>query len=153
MNERSSRAHTLFIVTLKQTTQRQAESLSDSQPVLNTVESHLFLADLGGSEQVKKSLVKGGRMDDHIGYVLEVQPHWALATFSSRSLNNCLSCSLRSSHVLGDQMREAVYINLGLFALKKCIRGLNRKQDYIPYQVSWLDTILEYDTMGTGIVL
>jgi len=64
MNERSSRAHTLFIVTLKkQTTQRQVESLSDSQPVLNTVESHLFLADLGGSDQVKKSLVTGGRMD------------------------------------------------------------------------------------------
>jgi len=72
MNERSSHVHTVFIVTLKQPTQRQVESLSDSQPVFNTVESHLLLADLGGSEQVKKSLVKGGRKDDHIGYVLEV---------------------------------------------------------------------------------
>jgi hypothetical protein len=32
-------------------------------------------------------------------------------------------------------MREAVYINEGLFALKKCIRGLNKQDDYIPYQV------------------
>jgi hypothetical protein len=32
-------------------------------------------------------------------------------------------------------MREAVYINKGLFALKKCIRGLNKRDEYIPYQV------------------
>ena len=30
-------------------------------------------------------------------------------------------------HVLGQNMREAVYINLGLLALKKCIEALNRK--------------------------
>ena len=39
------------------------------------------------------------------------------------------------SHVLGEQMREAVYINQGLFALKNCIRKLNEREDYIPYQV------------------
>jgi len=80
MNERSSRAHTLFIVTLKQTTQQEVASSSDGQPVLNMVESHLFLADLGGSEQVKKSLVKGGRMDDHVGYVPYQLPYCAWAT-------------------------------------------------------------------------
>jgi hypothetical protein len=42
---------------------------------------------------------------------------------------------VRCRHVLGEQMREAVYINEGLFALKKCIRGLNKQDDYIPYQV------------------
>eukprot|EP00750_Incisomonas_marina_P001461 INCI11267.2.p1 GENE.INCI11267.2~~INCI11267.2.p1 ORF type:complete len:720 (+),score=139.61 INCI11267.2:206-2365(+) len=114
MNERSSRAHTLFILTLKQTTQHASSVGGDaSMPGMqNTVTSKLFLADLGGSEQVKKSLVSGGRMDAHIG------------------------------HVLGDQMREAVYINQGLFALKKCIRRLNKQDDYIPYQDSKLTRLL-----------
>lgn len=42
MNDRSTRAHSLFIMTLKQ-----------SQPSTSvTLSSRLFLADLGGSEQV-----------------------------------------------------------------------------------------------------
>jgi len=45
MNDRSTRAHSLFIMTLKQ-----------SQPSTSvTLSSRLFLADLGGSEQVGHS--------------------------------------------------------------------------------------------------
>ena len=47
MNERSSRAHSLFILSLKQTA-------LDTGVVVN---SKLFFLDLGGSEQVKKSKV------------------------------------------------------------------------------------------------
>ena len=50
MNDRSSRAHALFILTLRQT--------CDSTGV--TRKSNLFLADLGGSEKVSKSGVKAG---------------------------------------------------------------------------------------------
>eukprot|EP00619_Florenciella_sp_RCC1007_P013565 CAMPEP_0205923106 /NCGR_PEP_ID=MMETSP1325-20131115/15638_1 /ASSEMBLY_ACC=CAM_ASM_000708 /TAXON_ID=236786 /ORGANISM="Florenciella sp., Strain RCC1007" /LENGTH=220 /DNA_ID=CAMNT_0053291261 /DNA_START=32 /DNA_END=694 /DNA_ORIENTATION=+ len=39
-------------------------------------------------------------------------------------------------------MREAVYINLGLLALKKVIEALNRKATYIPYQDSKLTMLL-----------
>lgn len=42
MNDRSTRAHSLFIMTLKQSHPTTAVTLS----------SRLFLADLGGSEQV-----------------------------------------------------------------------------------------------------
>ena len=49
MNERSSRAHSLFILTL---TQRHKQSHV-------VVRSKLFLADLGGSEQLKKSEASG----------------------------------------------------------------------------------------------
>ena len=45
MNERSSRAHSIFIIRLKQTCQDTGV----------TSMSRLFLADLGGSEQLKKS--------------------------------------------------------------------------------------------------
>lgn len=86
MNERSSRAHSLFILTLKQCA--AAEGI--------TVQSQLFLADLGGSEQVKRSKVESGEMSNAAGFVM------------------------------GDRMREAVYINLGLLALKNCIEGLNK---------------------------
>ena len=66
MNERSSRAHTLFILTLKQTTCFERTS-NEPGPIKNTVLSQLFLADLGGSEQVKRSLVAPGHIDEHIG--------------------------------------------------------------------------------------
>jgi hypothetical protein len=58
-----------------------------------------------GSENVKRSEVHHGEMHEHYG------------------------------HILGNQMREAVYINLGLLALKKCIDALNRGHSYVPYQV------------------
>ena len=139
MNERSSRAHTLFILTLKQTTQHASSVGGDaSMPGMqNTVTSKLFLADLGGSEQVKKSLVSGGRMDAHIGCVdnsrcvVHAPPAGTMQSFA----DNIVIVVVHCRHVLGDQMREAVYINQGLFALKKCIRRLNKQDDYIPYQV------------------
>ena len=55
MNSRSSRAHALLILTLKQNS-GGVES-----------ESHLCLADLGGSEQLKKSGVTGVRLKETIG--------------------------------------------------------------------------------------
>ena len=55
MNNRSSRAHALLILTLKQNS-GGVES-----------ESHLCLADLGGSEQLSKSGATGVRMQEAIG--------------------------------------------------------------------------------------
>ena len=50
MNERSSRAHCLFVISLDQKNLDTGVSCKSS----------LFLADLGGSEQVKKSKVNVG---------------------------------------------------------------------------------------------
>lgn len=47
MNERSSRAHSILILSLKQRNLRTGVE----------IESKMFLADLGGSEQIKKSKV------------------------------------------------------------------------------------------------
>lgn len=93
MNDRSSRAHSLFILTLQQTCERSG--------VVRT--SRLFLADLGGSEQVKKSKVEAG------GHRMGLEEHFS-AGFNK-----------------GEHMREAVNINLGLLALKRCIESLNFK--------------------------
>jgi len=56
MNERSSRAHSVVMLALS-----QRHRSSDQK-----VESLLFLADLGGSEQVKKSKVSGSQMQEAI---------------------------------------------------------------------------------------
>lgn len=100
MNERSSRAHSLFILSLRMSRAGvEAASGGDGSPAGTVVvTSQLFLVDLGGSEQVKRSNVgDGGVMTEHHGYVV------------------------------GDRMREAISINLGLLALKRCIEALNRK--------------------------
>jgi hypothetical protein len=46
-------------------------------------------------------------------------------------------------------MRETVYINLSLLALKKCIEALNHRQSYIPYQDSKLTMLLSAG-LGNG---
>uniref|UniRef100_A0A7S2TR96 Kinesin motor domain-containing protein n=1 Tax=Lotharella oceanica TaxID=641309 RepID=A0A7S2TR96_9EUKA len=90
MNERSSRAHSLLIIRLKQWDEESGMAL----------ESRFILADLGGAEQVK------------------------------------------DSKVTGEQLKEAVFINLGLLALKKCINALQNRQAFIPYGDSMLTKLL-----------
>eukprot|EP00048_Salpingoeca_helianthica_P022385 m.17920 g.17920 ORF g.17920 m.17920 type:complete len:672 (-) comp7247_c0_seq2:39-2054(-) len=52
MNDRSSRAHSILMVTLEQTLRTTGQMMR----------SRLCIADLGGSEQIKKSQVSGGRL-------------------------------------------------------------------------------------------
>eukprot|EP00596_Hydrurales_sp_CCMP1899_P005227 CAMPEP_0119050078 /NCGR_PEP_ID=MMETSP1177-20130426/68072_1 /TAXON_ID=2985 /ORGANISM="Ochromonas sp, Strain CCMP1899" /LENGTH=726 /DNA_ID=CAMNT_0007028065 /DNA_START=291 /DNA_END=2471 /DNA_ORIENTATION=- len=114
MNDKSSRAHSLFILTLQQRCVRTNVQRT----------SRLFLADLGGSEQVKKSKV-GGAVKKSKGEEGEEGQEETSTGFE-----------------MGDRMREAVYINLGLLALKKCIEALNNRALYTPYQDSKLTMLL-----------
>lgn len=116
MNDRSTRAHSLFIVTLEQT----------HPTSVTTIRSRLFLADLGGSEQVKKSLVDAGG--------------------AREGAENNFSVGFE----LGQRMREAVYINLGLLALKKCVEALNNGSPYVPYQDSKLTMLLSEGLGGNS---
>lgn len=138
MNERSTRAHSIFILTLKQT------KVDSNLKIV----SKLFLADLGGSEQVKKSQVGAGESKKII-VPLD-------ATMGMRTGTGAAADSISTSqqeqlqqHVefsvgfeLGTQMREAVNINLGLLALKKCIEALNNKSTYVPFKESKLTMLL-----------
>jgi len=116
MNERSSRAHSVIIMTLNQS--------HPSDPVAST--SRLFLADLGGSEKLSKSKVDEG----------------------VKAAGTTTWEEYYESH---ERLTEAANINIGLFALKKCIDGLNDRQrakedgrppPYIPYQDSKLTMLL-----------
>ncbi|CAJ1954421.1 unnamed protein product [Cylindrotheca closterium] len=104
MNERSSRAHTLLILTLKQ----RAHTLGQ------VVTSRLFLLDLGGSENLKKS----------------------------------------KANTNAQRTKEAVNINLGLLALKRCTAALNSttrgKKSHVPYLDSKLTMLLSEGLGGNS---
>jgi kinesin family protein 5 len=60
MNERSSRAHTAFIVQISQTLHNKGGDDDD----LKLLKSHLYLVDLAGSERVKKSKAMGTQLTE-----------------------------------------------------------------------------------------
>jgi kinesin family protein 5 len=62
MNDRSSRAHSLFILKLQQA----------CQDTRNSVTSILFLADLGGSEHIKKSQTDAARTQEAVNINLDL---------------------------------------------------------------------------------
>ncbi len=103
MNERSSRAHSIFIMRMTQTCKSTGV----------TFKNRLLLADLGGSEQLKKS-----------------QP---LEISGNQEQND---------YARKQRAREAVNINLGLLALKQCVGALNRKASFVPYTDSKLTMML-----------
>ena len=64
MNETSSRAHTVFLVTL---TQRGGRTGGDEAVDESVISSQLALVDLAGCEQLKQSKVVGQRMREAVG--------------------------------------------------------------------------------------
>lgn len=103
INARSSRAHTLFIVTLHQECVQTGVSAT----------SRLFLADLGGSEQIKRSQ--------------PFRPDGVDENDEGRAKQ---------------RVQEAVNINLGLLALKQCVEALRKQKKHVPYSDSKLTMML-----------
>jgi hypothetical protein len=145
MNERSSRAHSLFILELNQ------QNLDSGV----SCKSRLFLADLGGCEQIKKSKVNVGK-SNHL-QVLKDETMGAAGSFLKKE---AAAPAAQEPHVSdddsapspspfstgfqqSDRLREAVYINLGLLALKQCVKSLNNAEsNYVPYSDSKLTLLL-----------
>lgn len=112
MNDRSSRAHSLFVLTLRQKCRRSGVART----------SRLFLADLGGSEQTKKSLpLRTAGPTDAGSDEAEAQE--------------------QEQETSKQRMAEAIHINLGLLALKQCVTALRRKK-HVPYSDSKLTLLL-----------
>jgi hypothetical protein len=113
MNDRSSRAHTLFLVTLTHTLPKPKKDVgandensveifgSDEDDDMLMVRSRLHLVDLAGCEQIKKSKVRG------------------------------------------QQRKEAVGINSSLLVLGKCITALVEEKSHVPYFESKLTMMLK----------
>ena len=113
MNDRSSRAHSLFMLTLTK----------------NGIQSTLVLADLGGSEDARRSGVTNNIVDAGKAEGEKIA-NWS-AYYQSRV-----------------RLQEAININKGLLAFRNCIRALHERQEskqaahYIPYQDSKLTLLL-----------
>mmetsp|Transcript_34120 Transcript_34120/g.102048 ORF Transcript_34120/g.102048 Transcript_34120/m.102048 type:complete len:813 (-) Transcript_34120:2163-4601(-) len=143
MNERSSRAHSLFILTLRQ------QCLSTDE--IKT--SKLFLADLGGCEQTKKSDISAGE-SNHVE-VLKQRMHSpeedGLSVVEIGESGEAVS-EYSTGFVKSDRMREAVYINLGLMSLKGCVEALNsgNPNAHVPYANSKLTMMLSSGLGGNS---
>ena len=126
MNQRSSRAHSVFIVKINQQCTDTGKSIT----------SKLFLADLGGCEQTKKSDLAAGR-SNHIDALKELEGTSQADTYEARQ-----EAKYSTGFVKSDRMREAVNINLGLMSLKSCIEALTHKRKHVPYANSKLTMLL-----------
>jgi len=140
MNERSTRAHTIFILSLAM--QRPA----DDQGSVRARSSRFFFADLGGSEQLSKS-----KADEGIQAPVTVVGGEEMSRLSWREYY---------SH--RQRIQETLNINKGLFSLKRVIEALQRRSrlaaegapqhqlPYVPYQDSKLTMLLQEALGGSS---
>ena len=101
MNERSSRAHALFILSISQT---------DAETGIERT-TRLFLADLGGSEKLTKSQAA----DDFKSHVV---------TIGGEEVSRITWAEYYAHR---GRLQESLNINVGLYALQRCIEGLRRR--------------------------
>jgi len=130
MNDRSSRAHSIFIVTLNQTNVATGVSRT----------SKLFLVDLGGCEQTKKSGIASGSSKHFERLKRETM---SVQGQDGEKENIEVDDEYSTGFVKSQRMREAVNINLGLMSLKACVNALvSGNTKYIPYADSKLTMML-----------
>lgn len=110
MNQRSTRAHTVVVLHL--------ETASNTCAATTTLSRSLCLVDLGGAEQVSKSI---------------------LSQAAKRVV---------ASGDVAARMQEAVFINMGLLALNKCVRALVNDDPHIPFNDSKLTMMLRAALQG-----
>mmetsp|Transcript_23456 Transcript_23456/g.54684 ORF Transcript_23456/g.54684 Transcript_23456/m.54684 type:complete len:883 (+) Transcript_23456:121-2769(+) len=140
MNERSTRAHTVFILSLA------AGPVSPGGP---NRRSRFFFADLGGSEQLSKSKVD--------------QETKAPVTVVGGEEHSRVTWAEYYQH--RQRVQETQNINRGLFSLKRVIEALHRRSQmsregvaasklpYVPYQDSKLTMLLQEALGGSARTL
>eukprot|EP00927_Polykrikos_kofoidii_P043828 TRINITY_DN37923_c0_g1_i1.p1 TRINITY_DN37923_c0_g1~~TRINITY_DN37923_c0_g1_i1.p1 ORF type:complete len:914 (+),score=171.20 TRINITY_DN37923_c0_g1_i1:70-2811(+) len=141
MNERSTRAHTIFVISLALHPMGTSPGIT-AQPR----KSRFFFADLGGSEQLTKS--QAG---------CDVK---AVVTVVGGEEQSRLSWNEYYQH--RQRIQETLNINKGLFSLKRVIEALHRRSrlskegtpqnllPYVPYQDSKLTMLLQEALGGSA---
>eukprot|EP00587_Corethron_hystrix_P002073 CAMPEP_0113327030 /NCGR_PEP_ID=MMETSP0010_2-20120614/18985_1 /TAXON_ID=216773 ORGANISM="Corethron hystrix, Strain 308" /NCGR_SAMPLE_ID=MMETSP0010_2 /ASSEMBLY_ACC=CAM_ASM_000155 /LENGTH=622 /DNA_ID=CAMNT_0000187697 /DNA_START=821 /DNA_END=2689 /DNA_ORIENTATION=- /assembly_acc=CAM_ASM_000155 len=177
MNAKSSRAHTLVVLTLRQ--KRIETSL--------TITSKLFMVDLGGSENTKKSRIEAGKssyleelkrknISNRIKQNIKDAEYTEELHTERVGVGKTTAIPVNFSHyiyddtirvtnevdsdappnvnsigfVKSDRMREAININLGLFALKRCVEALKSDLPFVPYASSKLTAMLSTGLGGNS---
>ncbi|CAE8622587.1 unnamed protein product, partial [Polarella glacialis] len=143
MNERSTRAHTVFVLALT----LQRPSVGGIQ--LPPRKSRFYFADLGGSEKLSKSKVDAGTK--------------APVTMVGGEEQSRISW--KEFYMHRQRVQESLNINKGLFSLKRVIEALHRRSRlatggtpahlllYVPYQDSKLTMLLQEALGGSARTL
>lgn len=137
MNERSTRAHTVFVLNLS------IAGSAGREPR----RSRFFFADLGGSEKLTKSKADAGTKAPVVVVGGEEVSRMAW----------------REYYAQRQRVQETANINMGLFALKRVIEALHRRTQlakdgtqvlpYVPYQDSKLTMLLAEALGGSARTL
>jgi hypothetical protein len=165
MNEFSTRAHAVIVLSLTQRVQSAAAATAAASDIMprpgqppppppppphREITSKLFLADLGGSEKVSKSHADEGskpkvmlRVDATAEPLAEgdgaskrgwfdVDGNWVEsdggAGMAGEGWTEHERITWAEYKASRQQLQETVNINSGLFALKRCIDALHRRQ-------------------------
>jgi len=135
MNERSTRAHTIFMLNLSWNS--------------SGVKSRFFFADLGGSEQLSKSQADAGTKAPVVMVGGEELSRVTWQEYYSHR----------------QRVQETLNINMGLFSLKRVIEALHQRSrlsqegqpphllPYVPYQDSKLTMLLQESLGGAARTL
>lgn len=146
MNDRSTRAHAVFVLALS--VQRRRDD-DDSILVKTFSKSRFYFADLGGSEQIKKSKVDAGTLAPVmiVGGQEQSRIGW------------------QEYYMNRQRIQETLNINRGLDALKRVIEALHKRSrmaadgvpahllPYVPYQNSKLTMLLQEALGGASRTL
>jgi len=146
MNERSTRAHTVFVLSLSVQRRRRQSCEGDLQ--LPARRSRFYFADLGGSEQLAKSKVESAKAPvTVVGGEEQSRISW------------------QEFYLHRQRLQETMNINKGLFSLKRVIEVLHRRSrmaaegvpshalPYVPYQDSKLTMLLQEALGGSARTL
>mmetsp|Transcript_29822 Transcript_29822/g.65020 ORF Transcript_29822/g.65020 Transcript_29822/m.65020 type:complete len:904 (+) Transcript_29822:82-2793(+) len=148
MNERSTRAHAIFVLSLSIGAADSNQDISGTSTT-RVRQSRFYFADLGGSEKLVKSKADEGTK--------------APVTMVGGEEQSRITWQEYYSH--RQRIQETTNINKGLFALKRVIEALHRRSrlahegvppnllPYVPYQDSKLTMLLQEALGGAGRTL
>ncbi|KAI8878285.1 kinesin-domain-containing protein [Backusella circina FSU 941] len=137
MNEKSSRSHAIFSVTLKQ--ERYVPSSPNSSRAASPVASKL---------QSKRVASNANRIPD--------DGDWIITTSKFHFVDLAGSERLKRTAAEGDRRKEGININAGLLALGNVISALgdpSKRSTHVPYRDSKLTRLLQDSLGGSAMTL
>lgn len=140
MNERSSRAHTLLLLTLVQTPMDSRQAVQ-----LDTHLSLRFREPLAGEDVSRRWVARTADGLDSCAWKLALRKR-VEASLCIADLGGCER--LKKSRVAGERLLEATHINKGLLALKRVITALNQRRRHVPFGDNQLTTLLRMSLGG-----
>jgi len=149
MNENSSRSHAIFTITLKQEkwVEKDQESTTNDNDNKIVTDENNKKPDQNDSSDNKDENNKTDIKSESKG-------EWVKLSSKFRFVDLAGSERLKRTQAIGEQVKEGIKINQGLFALGKVIRALSEQRErHIPYRESKLTRLLKNSLGGNSQTL